>query len=67
MKDGMTLDQLKQAFETDKIKELEDQIAKITEENRQLKNRCHATSRGILCAFCGFECKNKGVIMPNFS
>jgi hypothetical protein len=67
MKDGMTLDQLKQAFETDKIKELEDQIAKITEENRQLKNRCHATSRGILCVFCEFECKNKGVIMPNFS
>ena len=37
------------------VEELEIRIEQLEQENKQLKNRCWAITRGIMCQFCDFE------------
>lgn len=39
--------------------ELRISLAKIKKENKALKNRCYAISKGSLCFFCPLECEHR--------
>lgn len=38
---------------------MQEEIKKLEEENRILKNRCRILSNGVMCIFCPLECKNR--------
>lgn len=37
-------------------------VRKIEDENKALKNRCYILSGGVLCVFCGYDCKCRGEV-----
>jgi hypothetical protein len=39
--------------------ELRKELERLEKENKALKNRCFAQTRGVMCFFCPLECEHR--------